>query len=114
MTAGSFDHIVEHVPSGKRFVLEKKTGDMHVFEFLIQITVYANGDRYDPVTDERSALDVSRDLGILAHIPRGLGKTQFYWLDLRHGLTRARQAREIREDKRTDCAHAIMPFQEAP
>jgi len=113
MAAGTFDHIVEHEPTGQRIILEKKTGDLHMFEFLIQVAVYAHGQRYNPHTDERSNLNVSRKTALLAHIPQGAGRTDLYPLDLEHGYRRAMQAKEIRGDQANDAAVAWRLLEDA-
>lgn len=104
--AGTFDHVV-YVPGVGLVVADKKTGDLHPNEFVVQLAVYAYGEIYDFRTDERSPLayrdghgsmiPVRTDWGIIYHVEAHTGETKVYWVDLVDGLRRARLAVQVRE-----------------
>lgn len=112
--AGSFDHIgrVNGVPgmSGP-VVIDKKTGqiDGKGLSFAIQLAGYATSDVYDLDTDERRPLEsltggeqVSRQWGVIAHIPLGAGRTDLYRVDLLRGVHCARLATNVRTARSLD------------
>ena len=113
--AGTFDHLVRH-PTYGIVVLDKKTGqvDGKGLAFAIQLATYAGAMVYDVITDERAPLEsltggekVNREVGIIAHIPLGAGRTDLYQIDLTQGFerlaTNVRTARSVK-DIMTPCA----------
>jgi len=113
--AGTFDHLVRH-PEYGIVVLDKKTGqvDGKDLQFAIQLATYAGAMVYDVITDERAPLEsltggepINRDVGIVAHIPLGAGRTDLYRIDLTQGFerlaTHVRTARSVK-DIMTPCA----------
>lgn len=113
--AGTFDHLVRH-PSYGVVVLDKKTGqvDGKGLAFAIQLATYAGSVVYDVVTDQRAPLEsltggeqVNREVGLVAHIPLGGGRTDLYEIDLTRGFerlaTHVRTARSTK-DIMTPCA----------
>lgn len=109
--AGSFDHLVSFPGLGV-VVLDKKTGmvDGKGLAFSVQLAVYAGGEVYDCETDERAPLEsltggeaVNQNVGVIAHIPLGQGRTAFHTVDLnvgRHGAglaSRVRAARQVKD-----------------
>lgn len=56
MSAGTFDHLVRvpgHPLLTDYVIADKKTGRFSPFEWTVQLSSYANGDRYDLETDTR-------------------------------------------------------------
>lgn len=83
--------------AGTRLIGDKKTGSLHFDEHAIQLAVYARGQRIDFETGERSALDVSPQWGILAHIPNSQADTILYLVDLHVGWEAAKLAKAVRD-----------------
>ncbi len=101
MAAGTFDHVVD-VPGVGLVMADKKTGDLHPNEFCVQFAVYAYGQIYDLVSDERRPLafegrPVRTDWGLVYHVEAHTGVTKVYWIDLVKGLERAHLAAAVRE-----------------
>lgn len=104
--AGTLDHIYE-VPgeligeSGKvRMVGDKKTGQLHLNEHALQLTVYATASLYDPWSGERTPLSehgVDTRYGLVWHIPAGKAAAVPYLVDLREGVRAADLAAAVRE-----------------
>lgn len=108
--AGTYDHTVRltrdltfsdgvTIPAGTVLVLDKKTGKLHLDSQCIQLAIYANAKRYDPETGERTALDVSTEFGIIAHIPKGEARCVLHRIDLRVGWAAAKLAGKVREHR---------------
>lgn len=94
--AGTFDRIVEY--GGDRYVADIKTGSVKWGQgkIAVQLAVYANGDRYDPETGTRAPLDVSREWGLVIHLPQGEGECHLFWVDLDAGWRGVELASEVR------------------
>lgn len=106
--AGTFDHLVEIPwrPDLGAIVVDKKTGLLHPHDFGVQMQPYVNGEVYDGWNDTRAPLEsltggvaVNRDFAIIAHIPMGLGRTDFYLVDLKASLWTAELAAQVRADR---------------
>ena len=108
--AGTFDHAYELtkpldfgdgliLPPGYRPLGDKKTGKLHLDSQSIQLAVYANGALYDGETGERTAIEASKDYGILVHIPKGEGRTDLYLVDLKIGYAAAKLAAQVRKHR---------------
>ena len=118
---GKFDRIVAR--DGTRYVADIKTGkiDYGQSKIAMQLALYAMAKRYNPVTGERTDLDVSQDLGIVIHLPAGAGEASIHWADLaaaREGLAvaydvwRWRQRKGLLQaappDATPDSIHALI------
>jgi hypothetical protein len=103
--AGTFDRLWR-LPDGRVVVGDLKSGKseaLYPLSTTIQIAVYANGKKYDPVTGERTEIhpDLDPRVGLLVHMPPS-GGCELYELDLMLGWKAAwvaMQAREIRAIK---------------
>ncbi len=98
MAAGTFDRLYR-CPDGRVRTADLKTGKSEVdypASTTIQIAVYANGQRYDPATGDRSPLHPDLDLttGLLIHLP-ATGGCQVVPLDIEAGWRAARVAAEV-------------------
>jgi hypothetical protein len=100
--AGTLDHLYR-LPSGAVIVGDKKTGQLRPLSFSIQVAGYAYGERYDPITYQRSPIhpDLRLDVGVIAHIPLGQGRCDMIPIDLVLGHRRGQQARDAYEARRT-------------
>jgi hypothetical protein len=99
-SAGTFDHlIVIYLPGYGKVVLDKKTGKVKPHENLIQLATYANAEGYDWTNDKRYDLpeDLNRDIGIVAQIEAGKGRTRLFKADLILGWHMAKVAAEVRD-----------------
>lgn len=103
-TAGSFDR-VWRMPDGRVVVGDLKSGrsdNTYPLKVSLQVAVYANSERYDQATGERSPIHPDLDLttGLLVHAPilgGGKPEVKVYPLDLVRGLELARLAVQVRE-----------------
>jgi len=68
----------------KRYVGDLKTGNVEYSPGKIaqQIRAYAEGQAYDPDTQERSSHGANRTTGILIHLPAGSAKATIHLVDL--------------------------------
>lgn len=71
----------------KRYVGDLKTGNVEYSPGKIaqQIRAYAEGQAYDPDTQERSSHGANRTTGILIHLPAGSAKATIHLVDLGMG-----------------------------
>ncbi len=115
--AGTFDHFVRHPELGV-CVLDKKTGqvDDKALGFSVQLACYASAEVYDWHTDTRAPLEsltggevVNQDVGLIAHIPLGAGRTDLYRIDLDFGFGAARVAAMVRT-ARSQAKDAMTPL----
>ncbi len=115
--AGTFDHLVRHPELGV-CVLDKKTGqvDDKALGFSVQLACYASAEVYDWHTDTRAPLEsltggeqVNQDVGLIAHIPLGAGRTDLYRIDLAFGHRAARLAAMVRT-ARSQAKDAMTPL----
>ncbi len=105
-SAGTFDHLVSFpsFPELGAMVVDKKTGLLHPDGFAIQTASYARGEVYDPYTDQRRPLQsllpegihLNTEVGIIAHIPLGMGRTDLYFVDLVAGWEGVQLACQVR------------------
>lgn len=103
-TAGSFDR-VWRMPDGRVVVGDLKTGrsdNAFGLKVSLQVAAYANSERYDQATGERSPIHPDLDLttGLLVHAPilgGGKPEVKVYPLDLARGMELARLAVQVRE-----------------
>ncbi len=105
--AGTFDHIVWH-PKYGFCILDIKTGsiDGKGLAFAVQFSSYARSVIYDPWTDTRIPLEsltggeaVNTEIGFLAHVPLGEGRTDLYRVNLKGGIEEARKAAGVRSSR---------------
>jgi hypothetical protein len=110
MSAGTFDHLVRipgHPLLTDYVIADKKTGRFSPFEWIIQLSSYANGDPYDTSTDTRPAWPgpINKDWGLVWQI--GGGSVKLWMLDLALGWELAQIAAKVRDaHARTDLAVA--------
>lgn len=103
-TAGSFDRLLR-TPSGKVVVSDSKTGrsdNAFPLKVSLQVSVYANSERYNQETGERTPIhpDLDKTTGLLVHAPilgGGKPEVKVYELDLVRGYELARLAVQVRE-----------------
>jgi hypothetical protein len=107
--AGTGDHLAEVPGIDGLVVVDKKTGTLRPREFSVQLSVYAHGQFYDPRTCERTPMpaEVNQEVALIAHIPAGQGRTDFYVLDIAEGRKRAKLAAAVRDDQ---AAPPTMPL----
>lgn len=86
----------ESVNFGDVLIGDIKTGSIEwgIGKFAIQFAVYANACRYDQTTNTRSPIvdptmagvgNVSKQWGILIHVPSGAGTASLHWIDIAAG-----------------------------
>lgn len=82
---GTFDRVMEL--GGIRWIADLKTGriDYAASKIAMQLAVYANSERYNPETGERTPLGVDRARGFVIHLPAGEGVCTMHSADLRAG-----------------------------
>lgn len=105
--AGTADRIYEYPKgSGKLFIGDTKTGsvDWGAGKIAMQLALYAHMTRYDLATDQRDphALDVSRDLAIVVHLPAGTGQAELLWVDIHRAWDAVKLARDVRAWRKQD------------
>lgn len=108
--AGTFDRLVL-CPDGRVRVADLKSGKSEAdypLATTVQISIYANGKRYDPDTGERSPLHAALDLstGLLIHLPPTGGCTVIP-LDIDLGWQAAQTAVEVRSFRSLKAADII-------
>lgn len=102
MSAGTFDHLM-WVPGYGFLITDKKTSaKVDGPHFAIQLAGYANGERFDPETGERSPLEtltdgeeVNRKVGLIFWIKQG--KTEVWEVNLELGWEGAQIAAGVRD-----------------
>ena len=82
--AGTYDHLVRDLRTGKVHVADKKTGGLYWLSFIVQIEGYSYAQRYDPTTGARSPLhpDLDPSTGFVFHTDVPTGKTTIYEMTL--------------------------------
>lgn len=85
------------ISAGTKLIGDKKTGSLHFDAHAIQEAIYARGKRYDHTTGERTALDVSPQWGVVAHVAREGAETTLYLVNLADGWNGAKLAMQVRE-----------------
>lgn len=98
--AGTFDRLLL-CPDSRVRVADLKTGKNDVaypFSATVQIATYANSQRYNPETGERSPLHAALDLttGLLIHLPPS-GGCEVIPLDIEMGWEAAQCATTVRQ-----------------
>lgn len=95
---GTTDRIYEI--DGQRYIADTKTGsriDYGIGSIAIQLAVYSRAWGYDPQTDERHALNVNQQWGIVTHLPSGMGRCTLHWINLEQGWYGAQLAALVRD-----------------
>lgn len=71
----------------KPMILDVKTGrvDYGAGKIAMQLAVYANSQRYDPDTGERTPLGVCTHVGLALHLPQGTGTASLLVADIAAG-----------------------------
>lgn len=108
--AGTFDRLVR-CPDGRVRVADLKSGKSEAeypFGTTVQISVYANSERYEPATGTRSPLhpDIDLTTGLLIHLP-ATGGCRVILLDLEVGWEAARVAVDVRRFRALKAADII-------
>lgn len=113
MLAGTADRIVTLAPDSivrrtladrlmgdEALISDLKTGatvDFGTLSFAAQLAGYAGGTLYDPVTDTRLPTPLlSRQVGLIVHLPAGSGTCRVYAVDLVEGRRAAFLANGVR------------------
>jgi hypothetical protein len=92
--AGTFDHRVRDLRTGRIHVLDKKTGkDEHPLSWAIQLVTYALGKRYNEDSGDRVDFEQATDTrsAFIAHIPLGTGACEI----IRYDMTMARPTADL-------------------
>ena len=130
--AGSCDYILWY--QGEAVLGDTKTGAAYYGKTAMQIAVYANSERYNPKTYERSPLLKGTDAyevedildysgkvvrswhckpslkeGLFIHVPLGSGTCEIKTLDLVQGYEDARLAAQVREARRRHARKSAIP-----
>ena len=99
--AGSMDRLIR-TQDGTVVVADLKTGRWAATygarAAAVQVSIYANSQRYDPATGERQPLhpDLDTSKGLLIHLPQDGSEPGLYWLDLNAGHAAAQLAMRVR------------------
>lgn len=100
--AGSFDRLVTY--DGEVMIADIKTGSNVKFMAVataMQVATYANGKLYDIEEGVRNDLPVSRERGLLIHLPQDAPEEgAVYELDLTEGFRLARLALDVRNGRK--------------
>jgi hypothetical protein len=104
--AGSFDRLLEHIDTGTIYVGDLKTGASvdYPHGYAVQLAVYANSLFYDVDTGQRSPMPdgLSRDHGVIIHLPAGEGSCSVHYIDLAKGWKAAGVAAWVKRDWQKD------------
>lgn len=104
--AGTFDRLFRwERPDGQvwNVIGDLKTGriDYGHGKLAMQLALYANSSRYDPTRPEwREALPVSRNVGLIIHLPVGSAECRVHVVDLQAGWRGVQLAKAVREYRR--------------
>lgn len=91
---GTFDRLLFKLDDGMRYIGDLKTGslDFGVGKMACQLGTYANSVYYEhPTKDRDEAIrtplpdNVSKDRGIIIHLPAGEGAAELFWIDIASG-----------------------------
>lgn len=90
--AGTFDRLV-HIPQPcpvclkQTYIADLKTSSTvnYPHSWAVQLAIYANSERYDIPTRERSPMDVCKHRGVLIHLPAEQAECDLYWIDIAKG-----------------------------
>lgn len=100
--AGTMDRLIR-LPDGRVVVGDLKTGKsdpLYPLKVAIQVAAYANGERLDPATGQRSPIhpDLDLNVGLLIHLPSKSSPPtcRLYDLDLVVGASAAALAAQVR------------------
>jgi hypothetical protein len=90
--AGKLDNLYRDTATGFIVVGDSKTGSVKPFSVSAQLGFYVSGQRYDPITGERTPLhpDLDMENVALVHIPAGAGATEIHRLSGSQALADAR------------------------
>lgn len=93
--AGTFDRVL--ALGELAWIADLKTGGIEwdASKIAMQLAVYANSERYNPETGERTPLGVDRKRGIVIHLPAGEGACFFKWANLEAGWEGVQLASEV-------------------
>lgn len=108
--AGTMDRIVRF--EGVNAVSDVKTGRAYYGKTAMQCAVYANSERYDPETYERSPLveeGADLRLGLFIHVPLGEGVCTIRKLDLGQGWQDVLLAEHVRNYRKRVNRKAFIP-----
>src|SRR4249920_2238364 len=96
--AGTLDHIYLHPRYGV-VVGDKQTGTLRYPCHAIQVAMYANSQRYDVATGERSPIidGLNLEVGLIVHIPNGEARCEFIPRNIRRGYDAAATAAVTRK-----------------
>lgn len=93
------------VPAGTLLIADKKTGAEIKFghtAWAVQLATYAHGVRYDIETGTRLDPEpISRDWGLVIHVPVMSGKATVYWINLQVGRELGHLSVRVREARKT-------------
>ena len=103
--AGSFDWLVR-LPDGRLVIADIKSGKdaaRYSVATAAQCAIYANSQLYSVADDTRTPFpdELDRNVGLLIHLPAGMGECHVYKLDLVFGYQFAQVAAEVRDWRKT-------------
>ncbi|WP_207943344.1 hypothetical protein [Actinomadura sp. KC345] len=92
---GTPDRIVRY--QGRSYIADLKTGSIEygALKIAMQLAVYSRSMFYDPVTHERTPLDVDQDRAIVIHLPAGQGRCELHWVDIATGWEAVQVANQV-------------------
>lgn len=107
---GTFDRIYQI--GNQKYIGDLKTGslDWGAGKFAMQLAVYANSERYDVQTGQRTPLDVNTGRAIIVHLPKGENKCTLYWIDIARGWQMVGLAQHVREYRQIPAKEWLNPF----
>lgn len=105
---GTYDRLVEQIvftplcDCRAPMILDLKTGriDYGAGKIAQQLAVYAHSKDYDPVTGERTDLDICTHVDIVVHLPQGTGEATVHVVDLEAGWAAVELSSRVREHRR--------------
>lgn len=91
--AGTTDRLYLYEPDNTIIIGDTKSGEIKWGQpkMTIQLTLYANGKPYIPDEDGEGGqtfedqYPVDKERGVIIHLPRGSGRCEPHWVDLRKG-----------------------------
>lgn len=104
---GTPDRRVRHRKSGRPYIFDLKTGsiELGMGKIAMQLAVYSRCLAYDPISGERTEVEVDQDRAIVCHLPAGEGVCQLYWVDIAAGWEAVALAGHVREWRKRKGLH---------
>lgn len=97
---GTCDRVVRFPGQEQAFIADVKTGGLYdTSKMAMQLSVYAHSTPYDTATSQRTTdpYPVSKNVGLLIHLPAGEATCNLFWLNLQKGWEGVALAAKVRE-----------------